>query len=221
MLEAPRAKVAGDHSFARQSRRVTIVDYQMGNQQSVANAFEGLGCEGLVSNRPEDIAKADRIILPGVGAFGEGMEHLKSLHLDELIIEQVVEKKKPFLGICLGMQILADLSHEFGVHEGLGLIPGEVKRLKAEGLLLPHVGWNDIKVQRKSELLEGIVTGSDFYFVHSFHFAVKSPGHAAATCEYGEEFVAIVEKDNIFGVQFHPEKSQKAGRRLLENFLKL
>ena len=199
---------------------LTIIDYQMGNQRSVINAFEAMGCEVCASNDPMEIVRADRIVLPGVGAFGEGMERLRKLGLIKILNEEVLHKKKPFLGICLGMQLLADIGYEFGEHEGLGWISGKVKRIKADGILLPHVGWNNLKLVNPSPILSSNLNGVDFYFVHSFHFETSDPNHISATCEYGEEFAAVVSKGNIFGAQFHPEKSQKAGRILLENFLK-
>jgi glutamine amidotransferase len=199
---------------------IAIIDYRMGNVTSVANALRGLGAEVSVTNRTEDLERAERIVLPGVGAFGEGMRNLKALGLIPILEEQVLRKKKPFLGICVGMQVLANKGHEFGEHEGLGWIPGEVRRFEAD-LALPHVGWNDIQISRPSDVLKGMQSGADFYFVHSYHFVAENPSDVTATASYGQDFTAIVSRENIFGVQFHPEKSQKAGKVLLENFLKL
>lgn len=200
---------------------IVIVDYQMGNVASVRNAFEQLGQQVMISNRAEDIRRAGHIVLPGVGAFGEGMKRLKALGLTEILYQEVIENKKPFLGICLGMQLLAKTSDEFGAHEGLGWIPGEVHRIQANGMRLPHVGWNNLRLERACPLLNEWIHEADFYFVHSYHFKAEVPDHVSAVCDYGETFSAVINKDNIFGVQFHPEKSQKAGRILLENFVRL
>ncbi len=196
---------------------IAIIDYQMGNVQSVANALENMGVAHTITNDPEKIRAAEKLILPGVGAFGEGMNRLRSLGLIDILKTEVVEKKKPILGICLGMQLLADTGNEFGRHEGLGWIKGEVKRLQPGDLQLPHVGWNNVEAQ--TSLFTG-VENADFYFVHSFHFETANPADVIATCDYGQRFAAAVKHENIMGVQFHPEKSQKSGRHLLENFVK-
>ena len=200
---------------------IAIVDYKIGNLQSVANAFEALGAEHCVTNEARDLRMADKIVLPGVGAFGEGMKNLGELKLLDTLREEVILKKKPFLGICLGMQILADRSYEHGCHQGLGWIPGEVCLIEAGELALPHMGWNDIEVLNPSPILENIGSGSDFYFVHSYCLRAADRSHVSASCVYGQEVAAVVSKENIFGVQFHPEKSQKAGKILMENFAKL
>lgn len=200
---------------------VVVIDYQMGNVASVRNAFELLGKKVVISSRAEEICRASHIVLPGVGAFGEGMSRINKLGLAKILYQEVMEKRKPFLGICLGMQLLARTSHEFGHHEGLGWVPGEVDRLQADGLRLPHVGWNNIRLGRPCPLLNEWIQEADFYFVHSYRFKVEVPDHVNALCDYGEVFPAVISKDNIYGVQFHPEKSQKAGRILLENFAKL
>lgn len=204
-----------------QRPQVVIVNYGMGNQRSVENAFLSLGCDVLLSANPEDFERADRIVLPGVGAFGEGIDRLRKLGLVEVLNSQVLEKKKPFLGICLGMQLLADEGYEFGKNQGLGWIPGKVIKMEVENLRIPHVGWNNLKWVNRPRLFTNNLEGADFYFVHSFHFVTQNPQHRTAVFEYGGEFAAVVNKDNIFGAQFHPEKSQKAGRCLLENFLAL
>ncbi len=201
--------------------KIVIIDYQMGNVRSVANAFESLDCQVLISNQAQEIESADRVVLPGVGAFGEGMSHLKELGLIPVLKRQILEKKKPFLGICLGMQLMADRGFEFGDHEGLGWIPGTVKRLETGNLPLPHVGWNNLEIVNPSPILDRMQNGADFYFVHSFHFDPKAAQNLSACCDYGEAFAAVIRQENIYGVQFHPEKSQKAGKILLENFVKL
>ena len=200
---------------------IAIVDYQMGNVTSVANAFEALGSEVKITREPADFEAARRIVLPGVGAFGEGMNRLESLGLVPILANEVLRKKKPFLGICLGMQLLAEKGFEFGEHRGLGWVSGNVVKLQVGALRLPHIGWNNLKHVKSSPILNGMDRGADFYFVHSYHFRTAASLETTATCEYGEEFTAVIQKDNLFGVQFHPEKSQKAGRVLLENFLVL
>ena len=200
---------------------VTILDYKMGNLTSVANAFASVGAEVRIAASPAELRDADRIVLPGVGAFGEGMKHLTELGFTAPLREEVMNKKKPFLGICLGMQVLAERGFEFGDHAGLGWIPGQVKKLEAGTLRIPHVGWNNLKLVNPNPLFDGIPQEIDFYFVHSFHFETAEQGNVSAVCGYGQDFTAAVAQGNIFGVQFHPEKSQKAGVRLLQNFLSL
>ncbi|KKT93391.1 MAG: Imidazole glycerol phosphate synthase subunit HisH [Parcubacteria group bacterium GW2011_GWF2_45_11] len=203
-------------------KSVMLIDYDMGNITSVANAFEVAGCDVKISRDPAGIANAERLVLPGVGAFGEGMEHLTKLNLIDAMRTHALKNQRPFMGICLGMQLLADRGYEFGDHAGLTWIPGEVKRLEVKDLRLPHVGWNNLKVvKKKSPFLQGLSDEVDFYFVHSFHFIPKNVDVIAATCDYGGDFCAVIEKENIFGAQFHPEKSQKAGSLLLKNFLNL
>lgn len=202
-------------------KSVTIIDYHMGNLTSVVNAFESIGCKVETAKNKEEILRADRIVLPGVGAFGEGMNHLKSLGLISALETQILEKKRPFLGICLGMQLLADKGHEFGERSGLGWIPGEVRKLEANNLRIPQMGWNNLDIPYPHALLNEIGNQVDFYFVHSFHFIPKMTAHILAHCDYGQLFAAVVGHENILGVQFHPEKSQKAGMILLNNFLKI
>jgi len=199
---------------------IAVIDYNMGNVRSVANAFESLGCEVEITNQRAVLEKADHIILPGVGAFGEGMNHLKELGLIGVLRDEVLKKKKPFLGICLGMQLLADEGFEFG-HPGLGWISGSAKKLEPGDLALPHVGWNNFKVTQNCRILDRIGGGADFYYVHSYYFAASRKENVNAVCEYGQDFPAVISQENIYGVQFHPEKSQKAGKILLENFVKL
>ena len=199
---------------------IAVVDYGMGNIRSVCKAFEYIGQQVVVTNEPDALNTVDAIVLPGVGAFGDAMRHLRELNLIDKLNEQVLEKKKPFLGICLGMQLVAKKSHEHGINDGLGWIDCEVQRLTGPtDLRIPHVGWNDVTVTDCSGgLFDGVKQNSTFYFVHSF--AVKHVnGHASAHCQYGDGFVAAVKKDNIFAVQFHPEKSQKSGQQLLRNIV--
>ena len=198
------------------NNNVVIIDYKVGNTTSVAKALDKLGFKSKLSHKKSDINKASHIILPGVGAFGDGMRNLNKLEMPELLLKKV-RSGTPFLGICLGMQLLAEKSYEFGEHDGLGWIKGEVVKIKAARL--PHVGWNDIKVKNKQSLLFKNIPDNNFYFVHSYTLKPLSKPLVSATCEYGQNLVAAIEKNNIFGVQFHPEKSQTAGLKVLENFL--
>ena len=201
--------------------KVCILDYGFGNVRSVSNLIAHLGIDGVVSNQPGDITQATHLILPGVGAFGAAMEKIRDRLPLELLEQEVVTGSKPFLGICVGMQVLADVGHEFGKHAGLGWIPGEVRKLDSRGEVLPHIGWNDIILQNPCPLLEGLGEVLDFYFVHSYAFTPQSEDCVMATTEYGIKFPAMIQRDNLYGVQFHPEKSQKAGQRLVMNFLAL
>jgi len=201
---------------------VVVVDYGMGNIRSVSKAFEAAGAKVVVSSKPEDLKQAERIVLPGVGAFGDSMANLQRLGLVEPLWNEVIVNKKPYFGICLGLQILAEAGEEKGQHRGLGWLPGKTVMFSFEGrqeLKVPHIGWNDIKIIHDSPLWEGLGKKLDFYFVHSFYFAPKEPGHVAATCNYGIDFTAAVLHGNIFATQFHPEKSQESGLRIIRNFL--
>lgn len=201
--------------------RVCILDYGSGNVQSVYNMLSTIESNVVISNNPDDIVSATHIILPGVGAFGAAMEKIKNTIPMGVLKTEVFEKKKPFLGICVGLQVLADRGFEFGEHYGLGWISGTVEKIETGSLPLPHIGWNSIKIVNHSPLLDHFDNNQDFYFVHSFAFKEKNATNIVATTEYGQEFNSIISKDNIYGVQFHPEKSQKAGKVLLENFLKI
>ena len=196
-------------------KKVVILDYQMGNVASVIKAFEKLGANVKLSRNKNDIKRADYLILPGVGAFGDGMKNLNRSGIINSVSRQV-RKGVPFLGICLGMQLLAETGTEFGEHKGLGWIRGKVIKLKAP--TLPHIGWNDIKVAKGKNILNNL-PDNNFYFVHSYILRPENKSVIAATCKYGQEFTAAIEQGNIFGTQFHPEKSQTAGLKLLENFL--
>jgi imidazole glycerol-phosphate synthase subunit HisH len=201
--------------------KVCILDYGSGNVRSVSNLITHLGYEGVVSNQPDDITQATHLILPGVGAFGAAMKKIREKLPLELLEQEVLTGSKPFLGICVGMQVLADVGHEFGKHAGLGWIPGEVRELDSRGEALPHIGWNDIILQTPCPLTKGLGEVRDFYFVHSYAFAPQSEDCVKANVEYGTKFAAIIQRDNLYGVQFHPEKSQKAGQQLIMNFLAL
>jgi glutamine amidotransferase len=201
--------------------RVAIVNYGMGNLASVRRAFEDIGADAFIADRPAAISEANRVVLPGVGAFGDGMHSLREAGWVDELRTAVLEGKKPLLGICLGMQMLASRSYEGGESEGLGLVPGEVRRLDSLGcgFRIPHVGWNEVRYRTGDELLNGIPDASDFYFVHSYGFVLDRAEHLVATAPYGCDVTAIVRCGNVFGCQFHPEKSSKAGRQLLKNFM--
>jgi glutamine amidotransferase len=200
---------------------VVVVDYGICNVRSVVKALELVGATVRVSSSARDLEEAERIVLPGVGAFEHGMTNLAARGLIEPLADQVLGKGKPFLGICLGMQLLARTSHEFGVHEGLGWLPATVKafELGGEGLKVPHIGWAEISLDRASPLFAGVSKAPSFYFVHSYHMVCDTTDLVVAAAEYGVRFTAAVQRDNIFATQFHPEKSQDDGLRLLENFL--
>ncbi len=182
------------------------------------NAFEKLGISAKITNQPEEIRRAERIILPGVGAFGEGMENLRKAGLIDVLKKEVLDKKKPFLGICLGMQLLFQKGYEGGEFEGLGWVRGEVVKFESKELRIPHVGWNDIKCDLNSPILEGGRETQTFYFVHSYYVRPSEKEVVTGWCNYGLDFCAILQKGNIFGAQFHPEKSQQEGLELLRKF---
>lgn len=194
---------------------IAIVDYGMGNLRSVQKAFEYLGYDAAITDQTKSLAEASHIVLPGVGAFRDAIAALKQKGLDE-VIKNEVAKGKPFLGICLGMQMLFDKSLEDGEYEGLGLIGGEVVRFETE-LKIPHIGWNTLFYNKRTQLFNGI-EDNNFYFVHSYHAAKVAKEDVETTCVYGYEFVSSVNRDNVWGVQFHPEKSGDTGLRLLKNF---
>jgi len=200
---------------------IAIVDYGLGNLFSVAKAFEMLGAEARITGSPDEIRRADRVVLPGVGAFGDGMDHLRANGLDAALHDAVIRDQKPFLGICLGLQLLADVGEEYGEHRGLGWIPGRVRKLNVEsvGLKVPHIGWNDVAVSRENPLFRGLKANADFYFVHSYMLDCAEPINVVATASYGEAVTAAILRGNIFATQFHPEKSQDNGLKLLENFI--
>ncbi|GIK83860.1 MAG: imidazole glycerol phosphate synthase subunit HisH 1 [Patescibacteria group bacterium] len=202
-------------------KKICILDYGSGNVRSVFNIVSLIEKQVVISNEPKDIIDATHLILPGVGAFGSSMKKIQKNIPLELLKTAVFNQKKPFLGICVGMQVLADTGHEFGIHKGLGWIPGVVKVLSVDSLPLPHVGWNNIEVVKESVLTKHLPQNSDFYFVHSFCFEPKNEEVVVAHTNYGTDFCSILQKDNIYGVQFHPEKSQQTGKILLENFLRI
>lgn len=200
---------------------IAIVNYGMGNLRSVHHALDMVGADALITTHPEDLHAAERIVLPGVGAFGECVQNLHASGLVEALTAEVLHKGKPLLGICLGMQVLASLGYEMGLHQGLGWVPAVVQRFEVEhlGLKVPHVGWNEVIPQRDTPLFHGIQKDLTFYFVHSYHLVPDAPETTLASCDYGGWFTAAILHDNMFACQFHPEKSQQNGLRLLENFL--
>lgn len=198
------------------SARIAILDYGMGNLRSVEKALEHVGVTATITDDAGDVQAADGVILPGVGAFPRAMERIRELGLDELIAERR-EAGAPILGICLGLQLLFGSTTELGGATGLGLFDGDVTDLEAEGLKVPHIGWSPVRWERESRLAEGIPSETPFYFVHSF--APRPSGdELLGSAEYGSRFCCAAERDNVFGVQFHPEKSSVAGLRLLSNF---
>jgi len=202
----------------KNSLKVNIIDYGVGNVHSVVNAISFLGYKIKVSRDFKDIEQADAIILPGVGACDEAIKNLRKYNLELVLNEQVIIRKKPILGICVGMQMLANGSHENGWHKGLEWINGEVKKLELpKAYSIPHVGWNDIIVKKEEPIFTRYNKGTSFYFDHSYHFECEEQ-YKAAICDYGVLVTAAVQKENIFGVQFHPEKSQTNGLKLFRSF---
>ncbi len=201
---------------------IAVVDYGMGNLRSVAKALEHVGAEVRVTAEAADIAKADGVVLPGVGAFGRCIDNLCAAGLDKPV-KIAAASGRPFLGICVGMQILFEESDEFGPVKGLGILRGRVRRFEGlgPGLRVPHIGWNALHIRSRPPVLKGVADGARVYFVHSYYAECESDELAAATTIHGEEFVSAVEKGSIFATQFHPEKSQAAGLRLLDNFAAL
>jgi len=203
--------------------KVAIVDYNMGNLSSVKNALLKVGADAKIVAEADKLKDFDKLVLPGVGAFADAARHLEEYNLKEAILD-FAKSGKPLLGICLGMQLLFDKSYEFGEHEGLGLIPGEVvsfdKSRFDHRLKVPHMGWNEFFVQKETPLFKGLSKAFYLYFVHSFH-AVCEDEYVIGKTVYGYEFVSAVQKDNIFGLQPHPEKSHDNGLKILENFVKM
>jgi imidazole glycerol-phosphate synthase subunit HisH len=201
---------------------VGIVDYGMGNLDSVTRAVYECGGNPAVVRDPSELSAAAAVILPGVGAFTKGMENIAARGFDRALLDDVVAEGVPLLGLCLGMQLLATRGDEGQGAAGLGVIPGGVVRIQPGGdLRVPHVGWNEVHFRRPSRLFEGVADGCDFYFVHSFHFVPENDDGIVAVTPYGSPLVAAVERENVYGVQFHPEKSQRAGFALVRNFLAL
>ena len=204
-------------------KSVTIVDYGMGNLKSLHRALNEVGGDIIISDDVRDIASAQRLIIPGVGSYADGAKNLKAWGLFDIIRKVSLEHGRPILGICLGMQLLSSNGDEGGISEGLGIIPGEVRRLEptTSEERIPHMGWNDVDLTTNSELFSGIPNHSDFYFVHSYRLIPTNSSHIVGTTEYCGKTVTVVRNGNTWGVQFHPEKSGPLGYRLLRNFLNL
>ncbi len=204
-----------------------LIDYDSGNLHSAEKAFQRMARETgqgavRVSNRPEDVVTASRIVLPGDGAFPACRRGLAAIDgLEEAIVEAVTKRAIPFLGICVGMQMLANEGHEYETVTGFGWVAGNVRKIAPNdpALKVPHMGWNDLVIDQPHPVLEGIATGAHAYFVHSYHMEMRDPAHRLAHCDYGGDVTAIVGHANVIGTQFHPEKSQEAGLRLIANFL--
>ncbi len=202
-----------------------VIDYGIGNIRSLEKAFQAVGAEPVRSSDPADIARAEKLVLPGVGAFGACADELRQRGLWEPV-RAAAEAGTPLLGVCVGMQLLFEVSEEMGEHEGLGLLPGRVVRFDGavgapvgdRPLKVPHMGWNTVHATRPHPLFDGLADGAHFYFVHSYHAAPVRESDVLGVTEYGERFPAVVQRGNVAGVQFHPEKSQDAGLRLLRNF---
>jgi imidazole glycerol-phosphate synthase subunit HisH len=200
---------------------IAIIDYQMGNLRSVQKAFERVGHAAAITADPKVLEQADHVVLPGVGAFADAIAEIRRRELIEPI-RTAIASGKPFLGICLGLQMLFDVGYEDGVHEGLGVIPGEVRRFDVPAeYKVPHMGWNNVKQRRPAPIFQGIADNAHFYFVHSYYVVPKHESVIAGEASYPEPFCAAIWRDNLFATQFHPEKSQAAGLQLLKNFAEL
>jgi len=200
---------------------IGIIDYGMGNLRSVQKACQRLGHDAQIVTSRDQLDAAERLILPGVGAFRDAMQELSDRGLVEPICE-AVDVGKPLLGVCLGLQLLFDISYEDGQYPGLGLIPGKVIRFESNnGMKIPHMGWNQISIRQPAPIFDGIPNGTHFYFVHSYYAVPENDEHTAASTDYAQTFCSIAWRDNIFATQFHPEKSQRLGLKLLDNFAKL
>ena len=200
---------------------IAIIDYQMGNLRSVQKAFERVGHAAAITSDPRTLEQADHIVLPGVGAFADAIAELRRRELVEPI-RAAIDSGKPFLGICLGLQLLFDVSYEDGEHQGLGVLPGEVRRFSVPPeYKVPHMGWNEVSFRRRAPIFAGIEDGAHFYFVHSYYVAPKDARIVDGEASYPEPFCATIWRDKLFATQFHPEKSQAAGLQLLKNFAEL
>jgi glutamine amidotransferase len=203
------------------SKMIVIIDYNLGNVNSIANMIKKIGYKCIITSNPHEISQADKIILPGVGAFDYGIQNLKKLNIYNIIIKKVIEEKTPILGICLGMQLLTDGSEE-GIEKGFGFVKGYAKKFQFSdnNLKVPHMGWNTVKITKKSKLFYVMENQENrFYFVHSYAVECFDEEDILTLTSYGYDFVSAFEKNNIIGVQFHPEKSHKFGMQLLKNFI--
>jgi glutamine amidotransferase len=199
---------------------IAIIDYGAGNLRSVRNALTYLGADVVTARTPDHLDGADKIVLPGVGAFGAGMQALRAAGFEQPII-QAAEAGVPLFGICLGMQYLFESSDEMGQHQGLGLLPGRVTRFPTHALKVPHMGWNQLHIQQDHPLLAGVESGAYAYFVHSYYVEAAESADVLAMTDYGIDYASVVGRGNIFGIQPHPEKSQSVGLRILKNFVEM
>ncbi|MEX0978407.1 MAG: imidazole glycerol phosphate synthase subunit HisH [Pirellulales bacterium] len=200
---------------------IAIIDYQMGNLRSVQKGFEKVGHQATITSDPNELARADKIVLPGVGAFGDAMAELERRELVEPI-RRAIDSGKPFLGICLGLQLLFDVGYEGGTHQGLGILPGKVVRFELpHEYKVPHMGWNQLAIRQQAPLLAGLDDGVHCYFVHSYYVAPSEAGVIATETSYPAPFCSMIWRDNLFATQFHPEKSQQQGLLMLKNFAEL
>ncbi|TWT33728.1 Imidazole glycerol phosphate synthase subunit HisH 1 [Posidoniimonas corsicana] len=200
---------------------LAIINYEMGNLRSVQKALEKVGHDAVITDDPAQIAAADKLVLPGVGAYADAIAALRKKRLVEPI-QQAIADGRPFLGVCLGMQLLFDVSYEDGEHQGLGVVPGRVVKFDVpRELKVPHMGWNQAAFAKPTRLFSGVQDNAYFYFVHSYYVVPEDEGVVAARCDYGSPFCAAIERDNLFATQFHPEKSQADGLRVLKNFAEL
>jgi glutamine amidotransferase len=201
--------------------KIVIIDYGMGNLRNVQRGFEKIGLEAKVTRNRKEIQRGSAIVLPGVGAFKDCMINLEKYGLIEPIL-QSIEKGKPYLGVCLGLQVLFSESEEFGSYKGLDLVKGRVVKFEADPEhKVPHMGWNTVEIERETSMLQGIVSGDYFYFVHSYYVIPEQTEWISTFTHYGRSFVSSICKENLFATQFHPEKSQQKGLRILENFVKM
>jgi glutamine amidotransferase len=209
------------HKKDRRFIMIAIIDYDAGNIKSVEKAFQYIGEETILTRDTDVLLNADHVVLPGVGAFGDAMQKIKDYHLENTIYD-IVDKKIPFMGICLGLQLLFESSDETPGVSGLGILPGKILRIPdADGLKIPHIGWNSLELTNNGRLFEGIHNDAYVYFVHSYYLKAKEEEIVKASTEYGTHIHASVEKDNVFACQFHPEKSGDVGLEILKNFAKL
>lgn len=200
---------------------IAIIDYGMGNLRSVQKGFEKVGHQAIVTSDPAKVAAASKVVLPGVGAFEDAIAELRRLNLVKSV-RDAIDSGRPFLGICLGLQMLFDVGYENGRHEGLGIIPGEVVRFDLpKGYTVPHMGWNQLNIRRPAPILNGLDEGTYAYFVHSYYVVPKDSQVIATETDYGGPFCSMIWRDNIYATQFHPEKSQAEGLRILKNFAEL
>jgi imidazole glycerol-phosphate synthase subunit HisH len=198
---------------------IAIIDYGIGNLRSVEKAFTSQGLNAVISSDEKVLRAADRLVLPGVGAFAACMNNLRERGLEDFVIE-AAKSGTPIIGLCVGLQMMFDEGHEFGIHKGLGLLPGKIVRF-AEGVRVPHVGWNQVEIKKNHPIFRDLPDQSFFYFVHSYHVVTDDPSCVLGETEYATRYPSICGRDNIVGVQFHPEKSQAAGLKLLKNFAEM